>query len=432
LAKEATTRSLKYGASRAGRVTAPNKEVIIIANSFLKAERIAAAALGLLQREIVLPALVWKDAGGSFRGAAGDTISIRVPARTTARTRPLRGTRPSASEGDGIITMDELTETKVDVTLDEAIYSAIPITDEELTLDITEFGTQILAPQVRAVAEGLENKLAAQMVSANYAHTIDLDTSDPYNSLVDARVQMNKDNIPMAGRTCVVGADLEGIFLKSEHLSMADKAGDNSALRDAAIGRVAGFGPVYVSNALPADEGFIFHKTAYVLSMQAPVVPDGASYGTSQTYQGMAMRWLRDYDYRNVQDRSGTNIIADGHVNEVQSATITGSPTGGTFTLTYAGQTTAAIPFNASAGTVQDRLTALSNLRTGDVIVTGGPGPASAYKVEFTNSLQGTDVTAMTASGAGLTGGTTPGVTIATVTAGSATPSFVRAIKLVA
>lgn len=407
-----------------------------MANTFLKAERIAAAALGLLEREIVLPALVWRDAGGSFRGAAGDTISIRVPARTVARTRPLRETRPTASEGEGIITMDTLTETKVDVTLDEAIYSAIPITDEELTLDITSFGQQILAPQVRAVAEGLENKLAAQMVSADYKTTLTLNSTDPYTTLVDARVQMNKDNIPMSGRTAVVGADLEGMFLKSEHLSMADKAGDNNALRDAAIGRVAGFGPVYVSNALPPDVGFVFHRTAYVLSMQAPVVPDGASYGTSQTYSGMAMRWLRDYDFRSVQDRSlvdvyaGTNIIADGATNEVQGVEVTGDPTGGTFTLTYSGQTTAAIPYNASAGTVQGALTALSNLRTGDVVVS--KPEAFTYEVEFTNSLKGTNVAAMTASGAGLTGGTTPGVTITTLTAGSSTLGFVRAIKLVA
>lgn len=406
-----------------------------MANTMLKAERIAAAALGLLEREIVLPGLVWRDAGGSFVGAAGDTISIRVPARTTARSRPLRQARGTASEGEGIITMDELTETKVDVTLDEALYNAIPITDEELTLDIRDFGSQILAPQVRAVAEGLENKLAAEMVGANYATTLDLDTTDPYRTLVDARVQLNKDNIPMSERTCVVGADLEGIFLKSEHLAMADKAGDSTALRDAAIGRVAGFGPVYVSNALPPNVGFVFHRTAYVLSMQAPQIPTGASFGQAQAYQGMALRWLRDYDFRQVQDRSlvdvycGSNIVADGQTNEVQDVTISGDPTGGSFTLTFDGQTTDPIAYNASAGAVQAALTGLSNIRTGDVIVDGASG--GPYTVTFTGSYRGTDVTQMTATSS-LTGGTTPGVTVTTVTAGSSTPSFVRAIKLVA
>ncbi|HYF74058.1 MAG TPA: hypothetical protein VD864_14605, partial [Nocardioides sp.] len=112
-----------------------------MANSFIKPERIAAQALGLLEREIVLPALMWRNAGGDFAGAAGDTITIRVPARTTARTRVLRGARAYNTSvtsadgttdtnvaGAGIITMDELTETSVDVTLDTDVYNAIPIT----------------------------------------------------------------------------------------------------------------------------------------------------------------------------------------------------------------------------------------------------------------------------------------------------------------
>ncbi|MDX2863304.1 hypothetical protein PV338_45035, partial [Streptomyces scabiei] len=36
--------------------------------------------------------------------------------------------------------------------------------------------------------------------------------------------------------------------------------------------------------------------------------------------------------------------------NEVQSVAITGDPTGGTYTLTYSGQTTAGIAYNATAG----------------------------------------------------------------------------------
>ena len=158
-----------------------------MANTFVKGTKIAGQGLGILEREIVLPGLVWRNAGGDFSGAAGDTISIRVPARTTARTRTLRGARGTASEGNGIITMDDLTETKVDVTLDTAVYSAVPVTDEELTLDIADFGAQIAEPQVRAVAEGIENAVAAEMTGATYATTITLDTANPYDSLVDAR-----------------------------------------------------------------------------------------------------------------------------------------------------------------------------------------------------------------------------------------------------
>lgn len=402
-----------------------------MANTFIKAAKIADQALGLLEREIVIPALVWRDAGGSFKGAAGDTISVRVPARTQARTRSLRGARGTASEGDGIITMDGLVETKVDVTLDTAVYNAVPITDEELSLDITDFGAQIAEPQVRAVAEGIENMVVAEMTGATYATSLTMSSTDPYDTMVDARVALNKANVPITERYLVIGADMEGVFLKSDELHQVDKAGSDSALRDAQIGRIAGFTAI-VSNALPSNVGFAFHRTAYVLGMQAPAVPDGATFGASRSAFGLAMRWIRDYDFRNVQDRSlfdvyaGTSIVADG-ANESQTVTITGTPTGGTFTLTWNGQTTAAIAFNATAAAVQAALRALSNMPETGVSVTGGPGPGTAYVVSF---VDGYNVAQMTASGASLTGGTSPAVGVAT-TVGGGTDSFVRAVKLV-
>ena len=103
-------------------------------------------------------------------------------------------------------------------------------------------------------------------------------------------------------------------------------------------------------------------------------------------------------------------------VNEVQTVTVTGTPTGGTFTLTFGGQTTAGIAFNATAAAVDAALEALSSVGAGDVAVTGAAG--GPYTVTFTGALAGTDVGAITADGSGLTGGTTPSVTVATTTAG--------------
>jgi hypothetical protein len=109
--------------------------------------------------------------------------------------------------------------------------------------------------------------------------------------------------------------------------------------------------------------------------------------------------------------------IQGAGTNEIQSVTITGSPTGGSFTLTYAGQTTAAIAHNAAAATVKARLEALSNIGEGDVKVTGSAG--GPYSVTFKGDLSDANVAAMTATSS-LTGGTTPGVTIATPTSGAA------------
>ena len=111
---------------------------------------------------------------------------------------------------------------------------------------------------------------------------------------------------------------------------------------------------------------------------------------------------------------------AYGGTNERQTVTITGTPDGGTFTLSYAGQTTAGIAFDAAASAVQSALVALSNLAPGDVTVTGGPGPDTPYQVTFGGTLATTDVAQMTASAASLTGGDSPAVTVTTAVAGVA------------
>lgn len=105
--------------------------------------------------------------------------------------------------------------------------------------------------------------------------------------------------------------------------------------------------------------------------------------------------------------------------NEIQTVTITGGPTGGTFTLTYAGQTTAGIPYNATPAQVQAALRLLSNIAPAGVKATGTALPAGSVAVEFVNQLGGTDVAAMTANSAGLTGGTTPTAVVTQTTAGA-------------
>lgn len=110
------------------------------------------------------------------------------------------------------------------------------------------------------------------------------------------------------------------------------------------------------------------------------------------------------------------SINAGAAANEVQVLTVTGSPAGGTFTITFSGQTTGAIAYNASAATVLAALIALSNIGTGNVTVTGSAG--GAWTVTFVGDLADTNVAAMTTTSS-LTGGTSPAVSVATNTAGN-------------
>lgn len=107
---------------------------------------------------------------------------------------------------------------------------------------------------------------------------------------------------------------------------------------------------------------------------------------------------------------------ATGGTNAVQTLTITGVPTGGTFTVTFGGQTTSALAFNAAASAVQTAFLALSSVGAGNATVTGSAG--GPYTITFTGTLAKSPQATVTASGASLTGGTSPGVTPASLTTG--------------
>lgn len=104
--------------------------------------------------------------------------------------------------------------------------------------------------------------------------------------------------------------------------------------------------------------------------------------------------------------------------NEEQEFSLYGSPSGGTFTLTYGGQTTSGIAYNADAATVQAALEALSNIGSGDVAVTGGALPGASVAVEFTGALAATNLAEMTINTTNLTGGSISAA-VSTTTQGS-------------
>ena len=88
------------------------------------------------------------------------------------------------------------------------------------------------------------------------------------------------------------------------------------------------------------------------------------------------------------------------------TVTITGTPTGGTFTLSIGGQTSSGIAFNVTATNLRTALEALSSVGVGHVTVTGSAG--GPFTVVFDDTVSGT----LTGSGANLTGGSSPDVVI--------------------
>ena len=118
---------------------------------------------------------------------------------------------------------------------------------------------------------------------------------------------------------------------------------------------------------------------------------------------------------------TGPYDVAEGAgTNEVQTVTVSGTPTGGSFELTFAGDTTTPVMYNAVASDLQSALDALGSIGHGNALVGGGPFPGTPMTVTFRNALGSQDVPAMTVSANTLTGGTTPNAAVATTTPGVA------------
>jgi hypothetical protein len=103
---------------------------------------------------------------------------------------------------------------------------------------------------------------------------------------------------------------------------------------------------------------------------------------------------------------TGFWVVWTDALNEIQSITV--DATGGTFTITHDGQTTAAIAFDATAAAVKTALVILGAFDENDLTVTGGPGDAGGttpYLFEFHGRFQGQDMALLTTNAGSLTGG---------------------------
>lgn len=115
----------------------------------------------------------------------------------------------------------------------------------------------------------------------------------------------------------------------------------------------------------------------------------------------------------------GTGYTATSPTNEVQTVQISGTPTGGTFTISWdcpyrSTQTTAAIAYNATAATIQAALRLLPGLESVVVANTAGAPPDQTVSVTFHGCVGNVAQLTSTSS---MTGGT-PVITHATTTAG--------------
>ena len=266
-------------------------------NALQLAKVYARTGLPILKEELILGRLVHRDAEREFSGGVGTVVNIKTPGSLTARETTLKNKTP--------ITTDTVTEGTIAVQIDKHIYSAVDMTEEDTNLNIEDFGAQILAPQVQAVADKVEANLSAEInkISAG-AGALTMTAADPktaYLAIKNAGIALDKKRVTRTGRIMVISPDVLSILLELDKLTDLDKSGESGALRDAMVGQLSGF-KLYVSNNVNGAVGFV--RETFALVVRAPRKPEGAPFAASADGNGYALRYLRDYNSDTLTDRS--------------------------------------------------------------------------------------------------------------------------------
>lgn len=283
-----------------------------MANTFYNPTQVARTAVSLAVQDSYLGALVSRNFENDLLGGGGKnlTVNIKVPAALIARERGIDDVATA-------ITLDSLTESTVGITLGTHAYSAVPLSEGDLSLHLESFATQVLAPQVAAVVDDIENTVATALLSAGGFQTgeqdattpVTYDAANPVPFFVELRRVLRNRGVPVTGLNLVVGTQVYADLLNSAKLIDVSQSGATAALREGQVGRIQGF-TVAESTRVGADDIVAFHSDAFTLAVRAPIVPAGVAFGAMEASNGYSLRYIRDYDASVLRDRSIVSTFA--------------------------------------------------------------------------------------------------------------------------
>ncbi|MCS0601106.1 hypothetical protein NX794_07655 [Streptomyces sp. LP11] len=272
----------------------------------IKPEKIAATAAVALEEALVVPAVFQREGIDQFKGTKNDTINVKVEGVLPFRTYGFRNDRSKPIE------FDTYHEKTVAVSFAGDIYSAVQLTDEQNDFDLQGWA-KLMAKQTEAVGRGLEFQAVDYLLGQKFPVTLGGQVANRSlrRTLIRARDVLNKFRIPKESRTLLVGTDWETELLADPDLNLASNVGESeavSALKEATLGRRYGFN-IVVSNELPSDKAIAMTQSAFIFATGAPSVPQSVPFGASASYNGVALRWVRDYDANYLVDRSVVNTF---------------------------------------------------------------------------------------------------------------------------
>ena len=271
-----------------------------MAQNILTASVIAREAITTLYNNAVMANLVYRGVEATFGSEVlghkvGDTVNIRRPATFESKSFTTE------------IEVQDIVEGTIPVVVDRHEDVSFSVTAKELTLDVSQFSERFISPATEALAQRVDIDLLG--LRSDVIQSVTMDTSEPWNTVIDARTELNKQAVPLTQRRAVWTSEHEGEILKSGRFTKANETGDASRFVNASLGRAGGFDHFLDQNADDGDysdgESVLFHPWAFCLAAVPLEDIDNALDAAVVSHNGLSIRVVRDYDIN-----SKANVIS--------------------------------------------------------------------------------------------------------------------------
>lgn len=287
-----------------------------MANSFYTPTQVAQTAVAMAEQGAYLSGTINRNYENDLLGGGGKstTVNIKVPSALVARERGIDDVTTA-------VILDQLSETTIPLTLGTHVYSGVALSEGDLSLHLTSFAEQVLAKQVDAVVDDIEDVVSGVINGALGLQTGEKVrpsvgsnlkaawAADPVKFLIDVRRILIARGVPTTALNVTVGTNVYADLVSTGKLLDASQAASSAALREGAVGRVAGF-TIVESTRVDPDNIVAYHRDAFTLATRAPLVPSGVAFGAFQASNGYSLRYIRDYDASVMKDRSIVSTFA--------------------------------------------------------------------------------------------------------------------------
>jgi hypothetical protein len=199
-----------------------------MSNSFLTPLIVAKEAIAILENNLVLGQLVYRDYSGEFVGGVGDTVNVRRLNTQLAHTH--NGTTA---------TVDNISETVVPITMNTLLYKDFAITAKERTLSIQNFSQQVIEPAAKAIAQAIDYNIASLWTGIPYYKTVS--ATPVVSDIAGVAEKMSLNKCPFSDRYLVLDPTTNTKYSTLPQIQAAYARGNSVTSDTNNIGHFLGF-----------------------------------------------------------------------------------------------------------------------------------------------------------------------------------------------